>query len=92
MDLFSHHNIREALKRSERINIRGEMYIPLHILWKNLNDLKISKKNFSDYLYLIGAKQDMEYINAIIPILYPEDGSIPNIDKSETFKITSGLR
>lgn len=51
MNFVIHPRIREALKRSETVNVRGEVSIPLCRLQSELHRLHIPQQDFKDYLY-----------------------------------------
>lgn len=90
MNYNSHPHIREAIKQSEKINARCERSISLYRLGQELEKRRISKQDFKEYLYRYASITDKEYIESVLPKLFDEP--IANIDKSETFRITSGLR
>ena len=91
MNFVIHPRIREALKRSETVNVRGEVSIPLCRLQSELHRLHIPQQDFKEYLYRYAPHQHRSYIDRILPLLY-QDGSTAIIDRKETLRITSGLR
>lgn len=88
MNYNSHPQIKEAIKQSEKINARCERSVSLYRLRQELEKRRISKQDFKEYLYRY-ASTDKEYIESVLPKLFDEP--IANIDKAETFHITSGL-
>ena len=79
--------IREALKRAEFINVRGEVSIPLYRLKMELEKRNVPLKDFKDYLYTYASRTDRPYIEEVVVTLYGND-----INPDENFRITSGLR
>lgn len=90
MNYSIHPQIREALKRAESVNVRGEVSIPLYRLKEELEKRRIERQDFKDYLFRYIPQSDKTYIEEILPLLFPNTASIV-IDKKETFRITSGL-
>jgi len=87
----SHPYIREAFKQAEMVDARGEICISLHRLKNELEKYRIQQKDLRDYLllYTSASYEQYNYIIGVLPRLYDKSA---NIDKSELFQITSGLR
>ena len=49
MNYNSHPKIRAAIHQSEKIDVRGERFIPLQVLKAELDKRRIEKRDFKDY-------------------------------------------
>lgn len=87
MNFVQDNLVIQALRLSETINSREEMYIPLYKLKIHIERLMIDEYYFKEYLYSHAPSDERHYINEVVQKLYHSV-----IDKDEAFKITSGLR
>ena len=87
MDYRHHPAIRQAILRSEVVNARCEVSIPLYKLRKELEKRNVPKTAFMEYLYAYAPSSENGYIKDVSERLY----GIDEISRDETFLITSGL-
>lgn len=87
MNYTYHPAIRESLLRSEVVNARCEVSIPLYKLRKELEKHRVPKNKFMEYLYTYAPKVEQGYIREVSEKLYDDEP----ISHKETFLITSGL-
>ena len=88
MNYISHPQIRAAIHQAEKIDIRGERFIPLLCLKEEIVKRNISKRDFRDYLRLYTPASTYGYIDEVCNKLFDH----PNeISRDERFLITSGL-
>ena len=87
MNYTYHPAIRESLSRSEVVNARCEVSIPLYKLRKELEKHHVPKSEFMEYLYAYAPRAEQGYIREVSDKLYSTD----DLSREETFLITSGL-
>lgn len=88
MNYSIHPQIREALKRAESVNVRGEVSIPLYRLKEELEKRRIEQQDFKDFLRIHTPSSISDYVYEVCKKLFncPE-----TISRDEKFLITSGL-
>lgn len=87
MNYTYHPAIRESLLRSEVVNTRCEVSIPLYKLRKELEKHRVPKSEFMEYLYAYAPRAEQGYIREVSERLYGNE----TISREETFLIASGL-
>lgn len=88
MNYISHPHIRAAIHQAEKIDVRGERFIPLLRLKEEIVKRNISKLDFRDYLRFCTLTSTYGYIDEVCSKLF----DYPNeISHDERFLITSGL-
>ena len=88
MNYISCSKIRAAIHQAERIDIRGERFIPLLRLKAEIVKRNVSKRDFRDYLRSYAPASMYDYIDEVCNKLF----DLPNeISCDEKFLITSGL-
>ena len=88
MNYISRSNIRAAIHQAEKINVRGERFIPLHVLKAELDKRHIEKRDFQDYLRIHAPSSMSNYVDEVCKKLFDCPDTI---SRDEKFLITSGL-
>lgn len=88
MNYISHPQIRAAIHQAEKIDIRGERFIPLFRLKEELEKRHIEKRDFHDYLRIHAPSSMNNYVDEVCKKLF---NSSETISCDEKFLITSGL-
>jgi len=88
MNYVSHPKIRATIHQSEKIDVRGERFIPLQVLKAELDKRHIEKRDFKDYLLIHAPSSLKIYIDEVCNKLFDCPDTI---SRDEKFLITSGL-
>jgi len=88
MNYTSHPKIRAAIHQSEKIDVRGERFIPLQVLKAELDKRRIEKSDFQDYLRIHAPSSMSSYVDEVCNKLFDCPDTI---SRDERFLITSGL-
>lgn len=88
MNYTSHPKIRAAVHQSEKIDVRGERFIPLQVLKAELDKRRIEKSDFQDYLRIHAPSSMSSYVDEVCKKLFDCPDTI---SRDERFLITSGL-